>query len=215
MAITLEQVERLREKGGLSYEEARRILEETQGDLLEALIRLERQGRIRGGGSGAFYSTRPGGDTAPSGPASPAGPSSEEPSRFRGLSLTVGGARRNGQDRTQGDRPGFWGQVKELLAAALDLLRHSTVNQFEVWRRGERMTTMPVLILILLLVMVFWISLPLLIVGLFFGCKYRFSGPDMNREKVDEVVEQVTTAVSGVVEQVKEEFGRAVHKKEK
>ena len=32
----------------------------------------------------------------------------------------------------------------------MDLLRHCTVNQFEVWRNGERMTALPVLILILL-----------------------------------------------------------------
>ena len=38
MAVTLEQVERLREEADLSYEEARALLEQTQGDLLEALL---------------------------------------------------------------------------------------------------------------------------------------------------------------------------------
>ena len=44
MEITLERVERLREKSGLSYEEARALLERCHGDLLDALIELERQG---------------------------------------------------------------------------------------------------------------------------------------------------------------------------
>ena len=34
MAVTLEQVEKLREKSGLSYEQARQLLEQTGGDLL-------------------------------------------------------------------------------------------------------------------------------------------------------------------------------------
>ena len=57
MAVTLEQVEKLREKSGLSYEQARQLLEQTGGDLLEALIILERQGTLQGGS--AYYSTRP------------------------------------------------------------------------------------------------------------------------------------------------------------
>ena len=71
MEITLEQVERLREKSGLSYEEARDLLERCHGDLLDALIELERQGRLRPGGGGT-YSTRPGAHPAASPTASSA-----------------------------------------------------------------------------------------------------------------------------------------------
>ena len=96
----------------------------------------------------------------------------------------------------------------QLLAAALDLLRHCTVNQFEVWRNGERMTALPVLILILLVLVAYWISLPLLVVGLFFGCKYRFSGPDLDKNRVGEVVNQVSAKVGDAVGQVRDEFKR-------
>ena len=99
-------------------------------------------------------------------------------------------------------------RLRELLAAALDLLRHCTVNQFEVWRNGERMTALPVLILILLVLVAYWISLPLLVVGLFFGCKYRFSGPDLDKNRVGEVVNQVSAKVGDAVDQVRDEFKR-------
>ena len=99
-----------------------------------------------------------------------------------------------------------------LLAAAGDLLRHCTVNQFEVWRNGERMTALPVLILILLVLVAYWISLPLLVVGLFFGCKYRFSGPDLDKNRVGEVVNQVSAKVGDAVGQVRDEFKREFDK---
>ena len=42
MSVTLEQVEQLRAHAAVSYEEARRALEACDGDLLDALILLER-----------------------------------------------------------------------------------------------------------------------------------------------------------------------------
>ena len=103
--------------------------------------------------------------------------------------------------------------------AAADLLRHCTVNQFEVWRGGERMTSLPVLILILLVVLAYWISLPLLVIGLLFGCRYRFSGPDLDRNRVGEVANQVSDSVRDAVgqvrEQFKKEFSRSRHRKGK
>jgi hypothetical protein len=41
MDISLEKIDIIRERTGISYKEAKQILEETGGDVLEALIRLE------------------------------------------------------------------------------------------------------------------------------------------------------------------------------
>lgn len=50
---TIEQVDYLREKADVSYEEAVALLEQYQGDLTRCLIDLERKGRIRKGPAGA------------------------------------------------------------------------------------------------------------------------------------------------------------------
>ena len=200
MSVTLEQVERLRAHAAVSYEEARRALEACDGDLLDALILLEREGRIPpGGGRGAFFTTH-------SGPTRGPEASGKDEKRFWGLAVTVGG------HRGREERGSWRTRLRELLAAALDLLRHCTVNQFEVWRNGERMTALPVLILILLVLVAYWISLPLLVVGLFFGCKYRFSGPDLDKNRVGEVVNQVSAKVGDAVGQVRDEFKREFDK---
>lgn len=215
MAITLEQVEKLREKSGLSYAQAKELLEQTGGDLLEALIQLERQGVLQGGS--ACYTTRPAGAEAPPpGASSTEGGSSDERpwGRARGLVLPPEGRRtRDGQGPgTDGAHSGFKEQLRQLLAAGLDLLRYATVNQFQVWRNGEMMTSMPVLILILLVVAAFYISLPLLVVGLFFGYKYCFAGPDVENNKVGETMERMSNAVHSMVEQVKDEFHQAARR---
>lgn len=67
MNITLEQVEKVRSCTGASYEEAKAALEETGGNVLDAVILLERRGD--GGPAGGDYSTRsPGSETEKSGP---------------------------------------------------------------------------------------------------------------------------------------------------
>ena len=48
--------------------------------------------------------------------------------------------------------------------------------------------------------------------GLFFGCKYRFSGPDLDKNRVGEVVNQVSAKVGDAVGQVRDEFKREFDK---
>lgn len=184
MAVTMEQVERLREKSGATYEACRDALERTDGNLLDAIILLEREGHSPT--AGATFTTKPGQRAA-------------EAAR---LVLSPESGRSGGGKRRSDWRDG----AAEVWEAGKNLLRHAVVNQFEVWRRGEMMTSMPVLILALLIVLAFWISMPLLVIGLFLGCRYRFAGPDLGRDDVNGVMENMSDTVDGMVEQVRREF---------
>lgn len=190
MAVTMEQVERLREKSGATYEACRDALERTDGNLLDAIILLERTGRSRT--AGATFTTKPG----------------EKAAEAARLVLSPDSGQSGGKKRSDW-RDG----AAEVWEAGKNLLRHAVENQFEVWRRGEMMTSMPVLILALLIILAFWISMPLLIVGLFLGCRYRFAGPDLGRDDVNGVMDNVSNTVDGMVDQVRREF--ADGKKEK
>lgn len=46
MKITLEQIDFLRERAEVSYKEAKEALEETDGDMVEALVLLEKQNKV-------------------------------------------------------------------------------------------------------------------------------------------------------------------------
>ncbi len=56
--VTLEQVEKLREKTNISYDEAKAALEKTNGDILEAIINLEKENRIPAPEGGGYYNSR-------------------------------------------------------------------------------------------------------------------------------------------------------------
>lgn len=47
MSVTLEQIEALRERANVSYAEAKEVLEHCNGDVVEALIMLEGQAKVR------------------------------------------------------------------------------------------------------------------------------------------------------------------------
>jgi len=56
MNINIEQVEKLKELADVSYEDAKQALEQCNGDLLEAVIYLEKQGKVKAGSVGSFDS---------------------------------------------------------------------------------------------------------------------------------------------------------------
>lgn len=198
MAVTMEQVEKLHEKSGASYEACRDALERAGGDLLEALIYLERTGRSKTAASGGFFTTEP----------------DRKTTEAAKLVLTPEGAK-TGRKGREKDAPDWRGWLRELWDAMVNLLRHAVANQFEIWRKGTIMSSMPVIILVALVIVAFWITVPLLIVGLFLGCRYRFSGPDLDKDKINDMMGNVTDKVGGMVDQVKREFNDSKKKSDR
>lgn len=185
MEITLEQVERLREKADVSYEEAKAVLEEAGGSLLDALILLERRGKIGpGGGKSASYSTRPGAGSE-TGQAFYPGPAAEPE-----------------EDGDHGS--GLWHFLRSLLRRGLE-------NNLEVWRRGELLVSIPLLIVILLLVVAFWICLPLALIGPLMGCQFQLAGPDFDRGQAGEAVNRAARTVGDTVQHLRDQARRYFH----
>ena len=142
MDITLERVERLREKADVSYAQAKEALEYSGGDLLDALIYLEEEGAIPRP-EGGCYSTR--GEGPIQHPGELMEPEEEQPRKAC------------------------------LLLRMRDWLLE---NELEVWHKGNPVTSMPALILFLLLVLAAWAVIPIGIISMFCGCRFRFTGPD-------------------------------------
>ena len=193
MEITLEQVERLREKADVSYAKAKEALEYSGGNLLDALIYLEEQGAIPRP-EGVYYSTR-----------------GETPAQaVQALELPFQSEQDGKKEKKRekkakggsGERPGLLRRIRYLL---LD-------NELEICRKDRPVTALPVLILLLLVFAAFYLTVPLLVLGLFLGFRYRFSGPDLERESINGVMGSVADTAAELGQQVMDEL-RTQHDK--
>lgn len=172
---TLEQVEKLRQYANVSFAEAKEALEACGDNLLDAVVYLERKGKVQQPAADGRYDTSADDRQTQSAKTAAPPPQREYPRCRRADS--------------------FWKTLGDLVKKGLS-------NHFEVLRRGEVLISIPVIVLIFLLIFTFWITLPLMIVGLFFDCTYHFRGPDLGRDSVNRIV----NSASDVAEDIKKNF---------
>ena len=196
MDITLEMVERLKAKANVSYGQAKEALEYSGGNLLDALIYLEEKGSIPRA-EGAYYSTK---NETPPPPPQPEPLPIRPPQREKKKrpdapprSKQEGGARR------------FFHTLRRWL---ID-------NELEIWRRDQPITALPVLILVLLLCCAPWVTIPVLLLGLFLGFRYRFSGPDLERDSLNGMISSAADTAADLGHKVMEELKHDWHSDEK
>lgn len=195
MEVTLEMVERLKEKANVSYAQAKEALEYSGGNLLDALIYLEEKGAIPRD-EGAYFSTK--GETPPPPPQADALPA-QLPA---------------GDGKTKSARP--LRTKKDGGRRFFNTLRRWLIdNELEVWRRDQPVTALPVLILVLLLCCAFWVTVSVLVLGLFLGFRYRFSGPDLERDSLNSMMGSVADTASDLGHRVMDELKHDWHSDEK
>lgn len=182
--VTLEQVEKLCERADISYDEAKELLEAKNGDMLEAVISLEKEGRIQAPKSNGFF------NSAASRPVDDSGYHDAPP---RGKHVENEGT---SVGESMGGFFRWCGKI----------LHIGNINNFEVTRNGERVVMFPITGLALLLLFAFWITIPLLVIGLFFGYRYMFVGPDMNKTQVNRAMDTMAEAAEDFKNKVKEEY---------
>lgn len=201
--ITLDQVEKLRERANVSYEDAKEALEVTEGDLLEAVIFLERQGKINGPGLHS-YNTR----TGSSHEAQPAyGSNNRQDGHWSSQGGYQSEEAKNQYQHQQG--PDFKQQCRTLWKKFCGLVKRANTNQFEVIKDGRCLISMPVTLLVISVVFFFWVTLPILVIALFFGCRYRFRGPDLGKDTINNVMDQAAETAESIKRSVMAEEGRS------
>ena len=195
MEITLELVEQLREKTGVTYAQAKQALEYSGGNMLDAIIYLEERGAIPRE-EGAYFSTRSEMPPPPPPPPEALSPLAEKKSR-----------KEKREDKKTGALHVKVTWSKDSGKNLFTTLRRWLIdNELEIWRKDKPITALPVLILVLLLFFAYWLVIPVLVVGLFLGFRYRFSGPDLEREEINGVMGSVADTASELSRQVMEEL---------
>jgi hypothetical protein len=167
---TLDQVEKLRAMANVSYDEAKTALDATNGDLLEAIIYLEKQGKVTTPSGGGYYS-------------------SEKPADTGAVPY-----KNAGWDKQTNSDGGILSLMKKFGSFCLKMIRKGNANNFEVLMGEEVKTSVPVTVLSLLLIFAFMITIPLIVIGLFFGMRYRFTGPDCSGKTVNDAMNSAADA---------------------
>jgi hypothetical protein len=197
MEISIEAVEKLVKHADVSYAEAKAALEEANGDILDALIALERQGKTSA--KSASYRT----DGVQSDEMKSGGQDSA------GVGSGSGGAGYTGNagGHAGGKSGDFNRSANKFMAFLGRLAEKSVVNHFEVYRHGLKIVDVPVLVLVILLICVFPFMVAALIAGLFLNCSYRFKGPDLEREPINRAMGDAADYAENLKQQMKSENG--------
>ena len=70
-------------------------------------------------------------------------------------------------------------------------------NRFEVRRGDELVMDLPVTVLAVALIFAFWVCLPLLVIGLFTGWRYSFSGAELGSERINGAMRKAAEVAGG------------------
>lgn len=174
-----DSVEKLRERANVSYEDARTALDACGGDLLEALIYLEKQGKVAPPAGGSYSSKSESANTG-AGKSQPAEPG-------------------NGESFTE--------LMNRFFRWCGRIIHHGNTNYFEVWRYDKKILTVPITVLVLLLMFAFWVTLPMMVIGLFLSCRYSFKGEQIKNIDVNSVMD----SAANTAENIKNEVINASH----
>ncbi|MBO4871996.1 MAG: hypothetical protein J5496_01085 [Lachnospiraceae bacterium] len=167
-----EKVEKLVEKAGVSYEDANWALEQANGDLLDAMILLEKIGKAAAPKKSS-YSTQ-----------------YEDQVQY----LPVEQAAERGKDGNRSSEPG---KFKEFCRKAWQVL---SGNFLVIRHHGDVFAKLPLWAVILLLLAVWHVGLVLILVSLFFGFTYQFQG-EADMEAANKVMDKASNAAEKVKEE--------------
>lgn len=173
---TFEKVEKLVQKTGVSFEEAKDALERADGDLLDAMILLEREGKASAPKQ-STYSTH-----------------YEEQPKYVSVSEQVENARREKEMGTGETLKNIFGKVWSFLKD----------NKLVIRKKGEEpFARIPLLFVVPLLIFFWWIIVVLFVASLFCGYRYSFVG-HKKLEKANSVMEKAGNAAEKVKEEFTE-----------
>ena len=143
----LEKVEKLRQRANVSYEEAKMALEQSNWDLLDAMVYLEQMGKVDAPNNSS-YST-----------------SYEEQTQYVSVPDTIYYQNTSGEE--------FFSKMKRIMKK---LWKKSKENFFCIHHKGEEVIKMRLWGLALTLLLAWHFAIPAMVISLFFGCHYSFCG---------------------------------------
>lgn len=175
-------IEKLRDKANISYEEAKEVLEKNNWDILDAIIYLEKKGKIKGPSVETFYTNE----------------SKDAYINNQNIAIYNKGEEKRNSRNTNG----FEG-IFEAVCRVIDTCNNIFL---EIAKDGKMFLKIPFTVLILLLIFTFWIVIPLVIVGLFFDIEFSVASKRVNTDKANKIFKEISLVVKKIKEEIKKGF---------
>lgn len=176
-----EKVEKLAARANVSFEDAKTALEAADWDMLDAMVYLEKSGKTSGPARASHVT---------------GGEYHEE--NITPVEVIVE------EQKKKNDSGDFGKKVKHFFEIFWDKIRS---NSFVIKRKEEEILRVPGVFMLVLLLL-FWKVLPIvLIVALFFGCRYSIQGKD-NMDKANKVMDKAGDIAEEVADKIKSEYDK-------
>ena len=195
-----EMTEQLAVKCGVSVEEAMTALEASGWNTLTAthLLEQEKFRRMQELNAFAEGGTAAAVQTAPEETAREETANEETARAPKSVAVEVIEAAKQKETRKHRGNQG----LRNLGAYLRKLLACGNRNRFIARKGEEQLLSMPVTALVLLMLCAFWVCVPLLVIGLFAGCRYGFEGRELGREDINRVLGKASDAAEHVKQTV-------------
>lgn len=175
----LNVVEKLREKTGITYEEAKDVLEINNWDILDSILYLEEQGKIKGPSVSIFYTNE-----------------YNENYEEEGSQFNFEEVKKESNYKWNNNFEGIF----EAICKVID-----TCNNIFIEIRGKNnfFLKLPLTVVIVLLIFGFWIAIPLVIIGLFLDIEFFVESKKVNTDKINDILRKVSKEVKKIKSRIK------------
>ena len=169
-----EKIEQLVNKAGCSYEDAKAALEGNGWDMIDAIISLERDGKIKK--ESAAYTAKP----------------AQEAEIVSEVTVDSTGSRsgNNGDSGNAGksekaskEKKGLWARFKSIMKDNRLVIIKSN---------GQQLADLPIWIPVLALICFFWATLILAVIAMVVGCRFHFEGEDLGKININDTMDKAT-----------------------
>ena len=176
-----EMIKVLMEKANVSGEVAEDALQMNNWDLLDAIIYLERKGKVENNEATAIIKVDH--------------ESKEE-------------NKKESNENCKQKSGGIGELIGRMAKFIGKIISKGNENDFEIKKEDKKPIKINLTISVLLLIVAFWPMVILLVIGLFLGYKYSITGPDINGHGVNDVLGKVSESASNIKNDFKEGYYR-------
>lgn len=175
----LNLVEKLREKTGITYEDAKRVLEINNWDILDSILYLEEQGKVKRPSVSIFYTNEYNENYE------------DEDQQFNFQEVK--------KDNNYKSNNNFEG-IFEAICKVIDTCNNIFI---EIMGKNNFFLKLPLTVVIVLLIFGFWILIPLVVIGLFLDIKFSVESKKVNTDKTNDILSKISKEVQNIKSKIK------------